>query len=32
MQFSLHCGDLSEEEANAFGDAIQDMDVSESLF
>ena len=32
MEFSLHCGDLSEAEASAFGDAIQDMDVGQSLF
>ncbi len=32
MEYSLQCGDLSEAEASAFGDAIQDLDVSQSLF
>jgi len=32
MKQSLLCGDLSKAEASAFGDAIQDLDVSQSLF
>ena len=31
LEYSLECGDMTHEERDAFGDGIQDLNVSESL-
>ena len=31
LEYSVECGDMTEEERTAFGDGKQDLDVTESL-
>jgi GMP synthase (glutamine-hydrolysing) len=31
LEYSLECGDMKQKERDAFGDGIQDLDVSQSL-